>query len=113
MFQCTRLGPVAISPIITMVVAMTLRIDLSPDQEAWLREQAEAAGVSAEEFAREALGQALADSESDRKPSGSRTMSERIRAIWADMPEEVREGLPADGAAEHDHYIYGWPKKGA
>jgi hypothetical protein len=27
------------------------------------------------------------------------------------MPDEVRAKLPADGAAQHDHYIYGVPKR--
>jgi hypothetical protein len=35
----------------------------------------------------------------------------RIREIWADIPDEVRAKLPADGASEHDHYIYGVPKR--
>ncbi len=35
----------------------------------------------------------------------------RIREIWADMPDEVRAKLPADGASQHDHYIYGIPKR--
>ena len=38
-------------------------------------------------------------------------LSARIRRIWADMPEEVRAKLPDDGAAQHDHYIYGVPKR--
>jgi hypothetical protein len=34
-----------------------------------------------------------------------------LREIWADLPPEVRAKLPADGASEHDHYIYGLPRK--
>lgn len=41
-----------------------------------------------------------------RKP-----LAARIREIWADMPNEVRAKLPADGASQHDHYIYGVPKR--
>jgi hypothetical protein len=36
-----------------------------------------------------------------------------IRRIWRDMPEDVRRNLPADGASQADHYIYGTPKKDA
>jgi hypothetical protein len=27
------------------------------------------------------------------------------------LPSEAFEGLPADGASEHDHYLYGSPKR--
>ena len=38
-------------------------------------------------------------------------LAERIREIWSDMPDEVRTKLPSDGASQHDHYIYGVPKR--
>ena len=44
-----------------------------------------------------------------RKP-----ISEQFEEIRQQAPEEVRkalEELPSDFAAEHDHYIYGAPKK--
>ncbi|HUT32809.1 MAG TPA: hypothetical protein VNE39_04975 [Planctomycetota bacterium] len=37
---------------------------------------------------------------------------EVIDEIMADVPEEELAKLPRDGAAEHDHYIYGTPKRG-
>jgi putative addiction module CopG family antidote len=33
--------------------------------------------------------------------------------LLADVPEEVLNRLPVDGAAQHDHYIYGTPKRPA
>ena len=27
------------------------------------------------------------------------------------VPPEVMASMPKDGASQHDHYIYGWPKK--
>ncbi len=27
------------------------------------------------------------------------------------LPDEVFDNLPADGATEHDHYLYGSPKR--
>jgi hypothetical protein len=91
---------------------MTTRIDLPPEKEAALRAQAEAVGLSAEDFATETLYQALAARQSAGGTGGSETpVSELIREIWADMPADVRRSLPSDGASEHDHYIYGWPKK--
>jgi antitoxin component of MazEF toxin-antitoxin module len=36
---------------------------------------------------------------------------ERIAALVADAPPEELAKLPADGASQHDHYIYGTPKR--
>lgn len=39
------------------------------------------------------------------------TFEEQIRAIVADVPQEVWDEIPDDASYQHDHYIYGWPKK--
>jgi len=31
--------------------------------------------------------------------------------LMADVPSEILDQLPIDGAAQHDHYIYGTPKR--
>jgi antitoxin component of MazEF toxin-antitoxin module len=36
---------------------------------------------------------------------------ERILALTADAPAEELDKLPVDGASQHDHYIYGTPKR--
>ncbi len=36
---------------------------------------------------------------------------ERAVELMKDVPEEDLEKLPTDGATEHDHYIYGTPKR--
>jgi len=36
---------------------------------------------------------------------------EQIAALTANLPKEVIELLPTDGASQHDHYIYGTPKR--
>ena len=38
-------------------------------------------------------------------------ISEVIQDITKDVPDEVWESLPEDGAAEIDHYLYGSPKR--
>ncbi len=30
-----------------------------------------------------------------------------------DIPPEIMATMPTDGASQHDHYIYGWPKREA
>jgi hypothetical protein len=84
---------------------MTITLDIRPEIEAELAATARLRGLSAEQNARQVLEQALA-SAAARKP-----LAVRIREIWANIPDEVRAKLPADGASQHDHYIYGIPKR--
>lgn len=39
------------------------------------------------------------------------SLGERIAARARALPPEVLDRLPADGASQHDHYIYGTPKR--
>jgi antitoxin component of MazEF toxin-antitoxin module len=39
------------------------------------------------------------------------TLAERIVARARALPPEVLDKLPPDGASQHDHYIYGTPKR--
>lgn len=34
-----------------------------------------------------------------------------IEAIWSAIPDEEFAKLPEDGAEQHDHYVYGSPKR--
>ena len=44
----------------------------------------------------------------ERRP---KTLGEKIMDIVADVPDEVWDRLPTDGAEQHDHYIYGTRKR--
>jgi hypothetical protein len=85
---------------------MTLTIQLPEEQEAALKAKAAARGVSTEEYARLVLDQDL-----KAAGQGRRHISEVFREIWGDVPDEVRAQLPADGADQIDHYVYGVPKR--
>jgi antitoxin component of MazEF toxin-antitoxin module len=39
------------------------------------------------------------------------SLAERILARAAALPPEALDRLPADDASQHDHYIYGTPKR--
>lgn len=39
------------------------------------------------------------------------TIWQKIRARSEKIPEEVWEEMPKDGSEQHDHYLYGTPKK--
>jgi len=84
---------------------MTLTIDLPEEEVTLLNARASTAGLSAELCARRLLQEALIS------PAAAKPLSARIREIWADMPDDVRAKLPVDGAGQHDHYIYGAPKR--
>ena len=34
-----------------------------------------------------------------------------VEELIADIPQEVLDTMPTDGAEQHDHYIYGSPKR--
>ena len=85
---------------------MTLTIDLPDEQLAALSAKARAHGVSAEEYARQVLAH---DLDADARPR--RHISEVILENMSKVPPEIMAQMPKDGASEHDHYIYGWPKR--
>jgi hypothetical protein len=48
--------------------------------------------------------------EDESAPKDTRSIEEKIAAIWADVPEEEWAKLPPDLGDNLDHYIYGLPK---
>jgi hypothetical protein len=92
---------------------MSVILELSDQQAGVLQAKAAAEGLSLDEWI-----QKLAQNESEPITHGSSThdrprrhISEVIQEIMSDVPREVFESLPRDGASEHDHYLYGTPKK--
>ena len=84
-------------------------IELPDDQAAALRAKATAAGLTLEDWLKR-----LASAE--EKPLASaplRDIADAILENMKDVPGEIMATMPADGAAQHDHYIYGWPKRDA
>ena len=39
------------------------------------------------------------------------TAADIILSHFRDIPPEFMAKMPTDGASQHDHYIYGWPKR--
>jgi hypothetical protein len=84
---------------------MALILDLPDETEAALRAKTSAQGVSAEQYVAQILEIDL----------GQATVS---RPFWKTftleteaLPDDVLDRLPRDGASEHDHYLYGSPKR--
>lgn len=85
-------------------------IQLPDDKAAALTAKAAAAGLSLEAWL-----QQLASAEPSAPPAERplQTAAEIILSHMRKVPSEIMETMPKDGASQHDHYIYGWPKKEA
>lgn len=97
-----------------------MKLELKAEIEASLLAQAHARGLSLEAYVDEVLVQAahqpagapanLLDA-SARPPAGDPPIWEVITDIMKDVPDEIFDRLPKDGASQIDHYLYGVPKR--
>ncbi|MGO8816882.1 MAG: hypothetical protein ACLQVG_19760 [Terriglobia bacterium] len=80
-------------------------IELPDEQAAALKAKAAAEGLSLEASLQKVAQQ-------DR-PAGNphRHIADVIVENMRDVPPEIMARMAKDGASQHDHYIYGWPKK--
>jgi len=82
-------------------------IELPDEQAAVLKAKAEAAGLTLEGWLIR-----LADAQVETlDPHPLRTAADIVLGCMRDVPPEIMATLPKDGASQHDHYIYGWPKR--
>ena len=44
-------------------------------------------------------------------PTDYKPIWEVAAELTSDIPQEILETLPTDGAEQHDHYLYGTPKR--
>ena len=49
--------------------------------------------------------------DADNSQPQAQHIRDEIAAISADLPDEAWADVPADGADQHDHYLYGTPKR--
>ena len=81
-------------------------IELPDEQAAALKAKA-AAGLTLEEWLQKLAEQA-------RPPKRPRQhIADVIVESMSDVPPDIMAAMPKDGASQHDHYIYGWPKREA
>ncbi len=82
-------------------------IELPDDQAAALTAKAAAQGLSLEDWFKSlAFGASAA-------PGGVQSAADIVLEEMRKVPPDVMASLPKDGASQHDHYLYGWPKKEA
>ncbi|HUE01861.1 MAG TPA: hypothetical protein VMR62_19985 [Bryobacteraceae bacterium] len=80
-------------------------IELPDEQAAALKAKAAADGLSFAEWLRQLAEQAEPTSQPLRH------IADLICESMKDVPPEIMAAMPEDGASQHDHYIYGWPKR--
>ena len=92
---------------------MSLTLTLSDEQASVLQAKAAAEGLSLDAWIEKLSHNEPkpATNEPDRHDRPRRHISDVIQEIMSEVPREAFEALPRDGAAEHDHYLYGAPKK--
>jgi hypothetical protein len=89
---------------------MTLILTLPDNKEAILKARAEARGISAEQYALQIVSRELEEAvAAPTAPEGH--ISEIVGDIMSDLSPDDFKNLPEDGASEHDHYLYGTPKR--
>jgi plasmid stability protein len=82
-------------------------IELPDEQAAALKAKAAAAGLTLEAW----LNKLASAEQSAERPL--QTAAEIVLARRRNVPPEIMATMPKDGASQHDHYIYGWPKREA
>ena len=82
-------------------------IELPDEQAAVLKARAAAEGLSLVEWIQQLARQPLPLSRANGH------IADAICKNMNDVPPEIVAAMPEDGASQHDHYIYGWPKKEA
>lgn len=82
-------------------------IELPDEQAAALKAKAAAEGLTLEAW----LNQLARAGPSAEHPL--KTAADIVLDSMREVPAEIMATMPKDGASQHDHYIYGWPKKEA
>ncbi|MBV9038912.1 MAG: hypothetical protein JO182_30785 [Acidobacteriaceae bacterium] len=81
-------------------------IELPDEQAEALRAKAAAQGLSLEDWFK-----SLATSEPAPPDTPLQTAADIVLGHMRNVPPEIMARMPEDGASQHDHYLYGWPKK--
>jgi hypothetical protein len=90
---------------------MTVKLELAPEVQAGLLAQAQDSGMSLEAIAEQVLARHVQEIRMESINGEHRPIWEVISDISKDVPDEVFDRLPKDGASQVDHYIYGLPKR--
>ena len=87
-----------------------MTLEISQETQERLAGEAQKEGVSVDALLQRLMDEHKGSTKSTDGAPQRRPISDVIREIWADMPDDVRAKLPRDGASQVDHYVYGLPK---
>jgi hypothetical protein len=89
---------------------MNLNVEIPDKLAPALKAKADERGMSASNYASQVLERDLRSTEVQAMPTKA-PLWEVITERMKNVPDEVFEHLPEDGASQIDHYIYGLPKR--
>ena len=92
-------------------MAVTVTIQLSDEQAAALQARAAEEGLTVDAWLQRLAEQYVQSELPAAKEKSNRPVWEVISTRMQTLSPEVFERLPQDGASEHDHYLYGSPKR--
>ena len=91
-----------------------MEVHFTPELERKLHDLAAKQGKETDELLQDVVAGYLEElSEPEMNVGQGRplqTVADIILSSMRKVPPEIMAALPRDGAANHDHYIYGWPK---
>jgi hypothetical protein len=83
-----------------------MTLTLTDEQATALQAKAAAEGLSLEAWIEK-----LAEPQSPAIARPLQTAADIVLSHMRKVPPEIMATMPTDGASQHDHYIYGWPKR--
>jgi hypothetical protein len=90
---------------------MTIEIR-RPELEALLMERMKAGAFqNVEDVIMQALETAPVPEPTPDATRPLQTAADIVLSHMRKVPPEIMATMPTDGASQHDHYIYGWPKR--
>jgi hypothetical protein len=87
---------------------MTLTLELSDEQTTLLQAKAAAEGLSLEAWIVK-QAESMPPSLPDARPL--KAAADIVLFHMRQVPPKMMAAMPTDGASQHDHYIYGTPKR--
>ena len=85
---------------------MNVTLSLDPEIEKSLKARAADRGVSLDAYLQE-----IVENEAKTATQARPHIADVIRERMSKIPAEIMAQMPRDGASQHDHYVYGLPKR--
>ena len=103
-------SPVTVPPIQenTIDLIVTLLQQLAPEQQQYVLDFVE---FLVQKYATPPTMEQQSEAQPPEHQDAEPTIWEKLRNIMAEVPDEEWAKVPTDGSYQHDHYLYGTPKR--